>query len=120
MVNTSLNLPLSKDRSGSARSDYKIAHRFTCLACPPSNAFHCSEESTHTGRWPFILSLRGFLTSPQNHHLHPQNGCKNVDTVASPGVDGVVPGQLSALVVRAEPRGKEGIGWHSKHAGQDI
>ncbi|MEQ2261615.1 hypothetical protein XENORESO_012792 [Xenotaenia resolanae] len=35
MVNTSVNLPQSKDRSGSTRSDLEIVPRFTCLACPP-------------------------------------------------------------------------------------
>ncbi|MED6243262.1 hypothetical protein ATANTOWER_017433 [Ataeniobius toweri] len=35
MVNTSVTLPQSKDRSGSTRSDLEIVPRFTCLACPP-------------------------------------------------------------------------------------
>ncbi|MED6275730.1 hypothetical protein CHARACLAT_029460 [Characodon lateralis] len=65
MVNTSVNLPQSKDRSGSTRSDCKIASRFTCPACPPSNTIHHLEEITCTARLPVNLSIRGLLTSPQ-------------------------------------------------------
>ncbi|MEQ2283676.1 hypothetical protein AMECASPLE_013993 [Ameca splendens] len=48
MVNNSVNLPQSKDRSGSTRSDCKIAPNFTCPACPPSNTIHHLEEPAHT------------------------------------------------------------------------
>ncbi|MED6232516.1 hypothetical protein ATANTOWER_031598, partial [Ataeniobius toweri] len=44
--------------------------RFTCPACPPSNAIHHLEESTHTARLPVNLSLRGLFTSPQNQLNH--------------------------------------------------
>ncbi|MEQ2252573.1 hypothetical protein ILYODFUR_023104 [Ilyodon furcidens] len=68
MVNTSVNLPQSKNCSGSKRSDCKIAPRFTCPACPPSNSIHHLEEFARTARLPVSLSLHGFLTFPQNQH----------------------------------------------------
>ncbi|MED6236743.1 hypothetical protein ATANTOWER_013607 [Ataeniobius toweri] len=37
MVNTPMNSPQSKDRSGSTRSDCKITPRSTCPSCTPSN-----------------------------------------------------------------------------------
>ncbi|MEQ2286117.1 hypothetical protein AMECASPLE_038825 [Ameca splendens] len=72
MVNTSVNLPQSMDHSGSTRSDCKIAPRFTCPVCPPSNAIHHLEEFIHRARLPISLSLRGLLTSSQNQHTHLQ------------------------------------------------
>ncbi|MEQ2236283.1 hypothetical protein ILYODFUR_010984, partial [Ilyodon furcidens] len=68
MVNNSVNLPQSKDRLGSTRSDCKIAPCFTCPACLPSNTIHHLEEPAHTACSPVSLNLRGFLTSPQNQH----------------------------------------------------
>ncbi|MEQ2253984.1 hypothetical protein ILYODFUR_038234 [Ilyodon furcidens] len=72
MVNTSMNLPQSKYCPRSTRSDFKIAPRFTCPACPPSSAIHHMEEFARTARLPVSLSLRGLLTSPQNQHTHLQ------------------------------------------------
>ncbi|KAK5619008.1 hypothetical protein CRENBAI_004083 [Crenichthys baileyi] len=72
MVNDSLSLPQSEDRSGSARFDYHITSRSTCHACTPPNAFHRSEESARAARWSVSLSFRGLRNSPQNHHPHPQ------------------------------------------------
>ncbi|MEQ2241183.1 hypothetical protein ILYODFUR_022734 [Ilyodon furcidens] len=72
MVNTSVNLPQSKDRSGSTGSDCKIASRFTCPACPQSNATHYLEEFVRTARLPVSFSLRGLLTSSKNQHTHLQ------------------------------------------------
>ncbi|MEQ2304560.1 hypothetical protein AMECASPLE_028408 [Ameca splendens] len=69
MVNTSVNLPQSRDRSGFTRSDCKIAPPFTCPACPPSNAIHHLEKFA-TARLPVSLSLHGLLTSSQNQHTH--------------------------------------------------
>ncbi|MED6242427.1 hypothetical protein ATANTOWER_004557 [Ataeniobius toweri] len=71
-VNISINLPQSKDRSRSTRSDFKIAPRFTCPACPPSNTIHHLEEFARTARLPVSLSLGGLLTSSQNQHTHLQ------------------------------------------------
>ncbi|MEQ2253072.1 hypothetical protein ILYODFUR_028289 [Ilyodon furcidens] len=68
MVNISMNLPHSKDRSGSTRSDFKIAPCFTCPACPSSNAVHHLEELARTARLPVSHSLRGLRISPQNQH----------------------------------------------------
>ncbi|MED6283793.1 hypothetical protein CHARACLAT_012573 [Characodon lateralis] len=62
-----MNLPQSKDRSGSTRSDCKIAPSFTCPACPPSIRF-----TIWRNRLPVSLSLRGLLTSPHNQHTHQQ------------------------------------------------
>ncbi|MEQ2289229.1 hypothetical protein AMECASPLE_030809 [Ameca splendens] len=72
MVNTSVNLPQFKDRSGSTISDCKIALRFTCPACPPSNSIHHLGEIARTAHLPVCLSLHGLLTSPQNKHTHLQ------------------------------------------------
>ncbi|MEQ2304591.1 hypothetical protein AMECASPLE_028697 [Ameca splendens] len=72
MVNTSLNSVLPKDRSGSTRSNSRLAPRFTCSACPPSNIAHHLEESAHTTRLPANLSLCGLLISPRTLHLLPQ------------------------------------------------
>ncbi|MED6288050.1 hypothetical protein CHARACLAT_022580 [Characodon lateralis] len=72
MVNTSVNLPHSKDRSGSTGSDCKMASRFTCPACPPSNATHHLEEFARTARLPVSLGLRGLFTSSKNQHTHLQ------------------------------------------------
>ncbi|KAK5612809.1 hypothetical protein CRENBAI_006310 [Crenichthys baileyi] len=73
MVNTSLNFPQPEDRSGSIGSDCKIAPRFTCPACPPSNAIHHLEEPALTACLPVNLNLHGLPTSPQNQHTHPQS-----------------------------------------------
>ncbi|KAK5614853.1 hypothetical protein CRENBAI_011032, partial [Crenichthys baileyi] len=72
MVNTSVNLTQSKDRSGSTRSGCKIAPHFTCPGCPPSNAIHYLEEFARTAHLPVSLSLCGLLTSSQNQHTHLQ------------------------------------------------
>ncbi|MED6240257.1 hypothetical protein ATANTOWER_018257 [Ataeniobius toweri] len=66
MVNTSVNLPKY------TKSDCKIAPRFTCPACPPSNAIHHLEEFACTARLPVSLSLHCLLTSSQNKHTHLQ------------------------------------------------
>ncbi|MEQ2245671.1 hypothetical protein ILYODFUR_030365 [Ilyodon furcidens] len=72
MVNTSGNLPQFKDCSGSTRSDCKIAPRFTCPACPPSNAIHHLEDPARTAPLPVSLGLRGLPTPPQNQHTRLQ------------------------------------------------
>ncbi|KAK5609600.1 hypothetical protein CRENBAI_003338 [Crenichthys baileyi] len=65
----SVNLLQSKDCSGSIRSDCKIAPRFTCPACPPSNAIHHLEEPAATACLPVSLGLHCLLTSPQSQLL---------------------------------------------------
>ncbi|MEQ2207602.1 hypothetical protein XENOCAPTIV_015472 [Xenoophorus captivus] len=59
MVNTSVTLPQSKDRSGSTRSDFEIVPRFTCLACPPGG--------TH---WHSTLACQPL--SPGLAHVSPE------------------------------------------------
>ncbi|MED6243591.1 hypothetical protein ATANTOWER_023086 [Ataeniobius toweri] len=78
MVNTSVNSLLPKDRSGSTRSNSRLAPCFTCSACPPSNIAHHLEESTHTARLPAnasvaCSSLPGLTTFTHNEPFPEAN-----------------------------------------------
>ncbi|MEQ2296319.1 hypothetical protein AMECASPLE_023637 [Ameca splendens] len=82
MVNTSVTLPQSKDRSGSTRSDLEIVPRFTCLACPPGgthwhSTLACQPQSPGLARVspeptrsPTIITIERILKE-KNFTLQP-------------------------------------------------